>query len=173
MAGLTAWLRVRRLVAKTLLCGARASATPRVAPALEDEEPPARGPPARPVTPCRLRVMGAALGMVTIGWSMEDEAVEVHTVAHGSAEAQGDGDAPQTAMETDNSTGSENQEQERTGKEGTARSKTRTLIRKVSKSLSVASTQSGEGAAARRRRYTYCQVKIDGMSLLNRLSASV
>lgn len=157
MAVLTAWLRVRRLVAKTLPCGALAgTATPRVAP--EDEEPPVRdpGPPTRPFTPCHLRVLGAAQGLVTVEWSMEDP----------SNDAQGDGDA-QAGMEPDHSEGSEDREQERAGTEGTVRSKTRKLIRKVSKTLSVASTQSGEGAAARRPRYTHCQVKIDGMSLLN------
>jgi len=152
MAVLTAWLRVRRLVAKTLPCGALAgTATPRVAP--EDEEPPVRdpGPPTRPFTPCHLRVLGAAQGLVTVEWSMEDP----------SNDAQGDGDA-QTGMEPDHSEGSEDREQERAGTENTVRSKTRKLIRKVSKTLSVASTQSGEGAAARRPRYTHCQVKIDG-----------
>ena len=132
----------------------------RVAPAPEDDDELQAAMP-RPAAPCNLCVLGASRGWVTIAWA-EDEAGEA---------VQDDASAPvAAASQDDHSEDSEGQEKARVaqtlrinvcGPSTFGGFSKPPLIRKLSGTLSIASTQSGQDAASRLR-FTHCQVKIDG-----------
>jgi hypothetical protein len=144
-----------------------------VAPAPEDKDELQADRP-RPAAPCNLCVLGASRGWVTIAWA-EDEAGEAVQQDDASARvwAREEVDAwPKVAAASQNDHREDSEGQEKAQVAPNPRINVRgpstlggfskpPLIRKLSGTLSVASTQSGKDAASRLR-YTHCQVKIDG-----------
>ena len=160
--------RARRLFVETMTWRTR-----RVAPAPEDNDELQADRP-RPAAPCNLCVLGASRGWVTIAWA-EDEAggvVQDDASARVWGREEVEDAWPQVAAASQDDHREDSEDQEKVQVAPTPRINVRgpstfggfskpPLIRKLSGTLSVASTQSGKDAASRLR-YTHCQVKIDG-----------